>query len=435
MNDILPPRRQIPRLSRPQPRPQQPAVPAAPVSPVPPIKTPTPQPEMTLPTPAAAQPLPQPVQPPQPEQSSEPPAQSSPRRRVPRWVWWVGGVIVLIIAAAVAAFAYYQYELQPVSRTARTTTRVTITPNTSPSQIAQQLQDKQLIRSTTIFAVYTRLTGTRNKLQAGTYNLSPAMSLPTIVDHLAAGKTDTMRITFVPGAALWPDPRIAEKKRTDVETTLIDAGFQKADVDAALTKQYTHPLMAGRPQGSDIEGYVYGESYDFNADATLDDIFNKVFDTYYEALQKNDIIPALQQQGLSVYQGITLASIVQTEMGATDPSTASHDQQQVAQVFLARLAKGIPLGSDVTAYYGAIKAGQQPSVAVDTPYNTRLHAGLPPGPIATPSIGALEAVAHPAPGDYLFFLSGDDNVMYYAHTDAEHQANIKAHCQVKCAVS
>jgi UPF0755 protein len=73
------------------------------------------------------------------------------------------------------------------------------------------------------------------------------------------------------------------------------------------------------------------------------------------------------------------------------------------------------------------------SVATDTPYNTRIHKGLPPGPVATPGLTALQAVAHPAAGDYLYFLSGDDDKTYFAKTDEEHQANITNHCQVKCA--
>lgn len=438
MNDILPPRRQIPRLTRPQPNgsvsqvspmPQAPSEPAV-----------SPQPDMTLPTPETNSPLPEPAELSPPQQPDEP-AQPEPsvptrsRRRLPHWLWWVLGVIILIVGVVVAAVVYYQHELQPISSTAQTTTRVTIVPDSSPRQIGQLLYDKRLIRSTMIFDVYTRLHGNRNKLQAGTYNLSAAMPLSTIIDHLVSGKTDSMRITFLPGAELRPNPATPSDKRTDIESVLIKVGFKKEDVEAAFTKQYQHPLFDGRPAGADLEGYVYGETYDFRSDATLDDIFNHVFDTYYAALQANGIIDALKQENMSLYQGITLASIVQREVSSSDPSTASHDQEQVAQVFMTRLAKGMPLGSDVTAYYGALKTGQEASVAVDTPYNTRLHAGLPPGPIATPSIGALEAVAHPAAGDYLFFLSGDDDVMYYAHTDAEHQANIKAHCQVKCAVS
>jgi UPF0755 protein len=70
---------------------------------------------------------------------------------------------------------------------------------------------------------------------------------------------------------------------------------------------------------------------------------------------------------------------------------------------------------------------------LDSPYNTRINKGLPPGPIAVPGLTALQAVADPNSGDYLYFLSGDDDVTYFARTDAEHQSNIVNHCKVKCA--
>lgn len=422
MNDILPPRRQIKPVSRelPKPKPRTPTeVPAAT------------QPDVVLPTPLAAQ---SPITPAEPSPTPGP-DQPSPRRRIAAWKWWAGGVLLALVLGLIAGTLYFQYELQPVSKTAQTTTRVTVAPDSSTMQIAQLLSDEHLIRSKEVFYVYARATGSSGKFQKGAYNLSATMSLPAIVDHLVSGKTDNMRITFLPGVGLRPNPNTPAEQRTDVESVLLRVGFKRDDIEPALTKQYQHPLFDGRPAGADLEGYVYGETYDFPSDATLDDIFNHIFDTYYAALQANGVIDTLRQENMTLYQGITLASIIQREVSASDPSTASHDQQQVAQVFMVRLARGMPLGSDVTAYYGAIKINHEPSVAVDTPYNTRLHAGLPPGPIATPSIGALEAVAHPAAGDYLFFLSGDDDVMYYAHTDAEHQANIKAHCKVKCAVS
>ena len=93
----------------------------------------------------------------------------------------------------------------------------------------------------------------------------------------------------------------------------------------------------------------------------------------------------------------------------------------------------MPLGSDVTYQYIADKTGVARDPNLDSPYNTRRYAGLPPGPIATPGLGSLRAVATPAVGDYLYFLSGDDNVTYYSHTLAEHEANISAHCKIKCS--
>ena len=160
----------------------------------------------------------------------------------------------------------------------------------------------------------------------------------------------------------------------------------------------------------------------------------RTFDEYEDVIKQNDIVSGLQKQGLTLYQGITLASIVQREVTNPTPSKVSDDQRQVARVFLNRLAAGMTLGSDVTYQYAAKKLGVTPSPTLDSPYNTRTHTGLPPGPIAVPGVGALVAVASPASNNYLFFLSGDDGVTYYATTDAQHEQNIQQHCQKKCSV-
>jgi UPF0755 protein len=92
------------------------------------------------------------------------------------------------------------------------------------------------------------------------------------------------------------------------------------------------------------------------------------------------------------------------------------------------------LQSDVTAFYGAILANQKPTVSYESPYNTYMHLGLPPTPISNVSITALNAVAHPAATDWLYFVAGDDHkTTYFAHTLAEHQANISQYCQKSCA--
>ena len=149
---------------------------------------------------------------------------------------------------------------------------------------------------------------------------------------------------------------------------------------------------------------------------------------------KNNLVEGFKQQGLTLYEGITLASIVQREsITPPDTSEPSADQKQIAQVFYSRLAAGMTLGSDVTYQYAADKLGVARDVNLDSPYNTRRYKGLPPGPIASPGLTALKAVAAPAAGDYLFFLTGDDNITYFAHTDAEHKANIINHCAKNCS--
>jgi len=99
----------------------------------------------------------------------------------------------------------------------------------------------------------------------------------------------------------------------------------------------------------------------------------------------------------------------------------------VAQIFLKRLKLGQALGSDVTTHYAADLLGVPFNTDLNSPYNTRRVVGLPPGPICSPGLSAMDAVAHPAGTDYLFFLSGKDGKTYFAKTYAEHQLNIKKH--------
>lgn len=346
-----------------------------------------------------------------------------------RKIWWIlGGLVLLTLVCIAAVAAVYEYQLSPVNVHDSARSRVTIASGSTPTQIADTLAKNKLIRSTKVFDIYLRLTNTRNKLQAGTFVLSPSLSTGEIVDHITSGKVDTFKVTFFPGGTLKDSSTKPLKEKLDAQSVLLRAGFSQAEVDRAFAATYNSPLFTDKPTDASLEGYVYGETYTADSSMTASQVLQMAFSEYYTQIQANDIVAGFKAHGLNLYEGITLASVVQAEMG-------SHpvDMPQVAQVFLKRLRIGMPLGSDVTAYYGASKLGASHSVAVDTPYNTRIHAGLPPGPISTPSLTALKAVARPAAGDYLFFLSGDDGKTYFATTDAQHEAN-KVHCQQLCAM-
>jgi len=377
MNDILPPKRPLSRME-----PQQPVVP---------------QPVVPIEKPLAPAPAPAPKK----------------KRHAMRWI--LVGAIAAIILAAAGFGLWYELSLRPVNTQDTSRTKVTVSEGMTPSAIGKLLADNKLIRSQYVFDIYTRITNTRSKLQAGSYRLSPSESMQGIVNDLVAGKIDEFSLTFLPGATVQED-----------EDALVKSGYDRASVDAAFSKTYDHPLFATKPASADLEGYIYGETYKFSGDASVEQILTTAFDEYYRVVKENNLVDGFKKQGLSLYQGITLASIVQREVPNAD------DQRQVAQIFLSRLKMGMPLGSDVTYHYAAKKLGVEPSPSLESPYNTRIHAGLPPGPIATPGLSALKAVAHPASGDYLYFLSGDDDKTYYARTEQEHQANIDTHCKVKC---
>ncbi len=337
------------------------------------------------------------------------------KRPLRKLFFWIGGVIATLLLIAVGVFAWYKIQLSPVDSKA-SAVRVEIVDGSSPSQIGDLLQEKKVIRSSLAFDFYTRQIKAQGKLQAGVYRLSPTESTEQIVAHLVAGETDQFSITFLPGATL------AENR-----AGLIKAGFSSVDVDAALGKTYNSPLFADKPATADLEGYIYGETYHFDGNASVEQILTRTFDEFYAALIDNNLTTGFKKQGLNLYQAIILASIIQREVPHAE------DQKQVAQVFYSRLADGTTLGSDVTYQYAAKKLGVPPSPSLDSPYNTRKYAGLPPGPIATPGLSSLKAVATPAPGNYLFFLSGDDGITYFARTNEEHAANVRDHCQIKCA--
>jgi UPF0755 protein len=326
-------------------------------------------------------------------------------------------VIILAIAGAVAGFKmWYQEQLKPVTTdTSVSRIRFTIELGSTPDQIGKLLKQKGLIRSDLAFGLYTSDKKVKNKLQAGTYNLKPTESLAEIVDDLVNGRTGEFALTFLPGETLANNRQV-----------LLKAGYSASDVDAALTKKYDHPALATKPDSADLEGYIYGETYNFTGDATVEQILTRTFDQLEAQITKYDLVNAYQKQGLTLFQGITLASIIQREV------SNEADEKQVAQVFYKRLKEGTPLGSDVTFIYAAKKMGVTPTPDLNSPYNTRINKGLPPGPIATPGLSALLAAANPASGDYNYFLAGDDGKTYFAHTYDEHQANIKNYCQKGC---
>ena len=222
----------------------------------------------------------------------------------------------------------------------------------------------------------------------------------------------------------------------DVKKKLIAIGYTEEEVEAAFSANYDFDFLKERPAGATLEGYLYGETYEFYKDSSVKDIIKKYLSGMGEVIISNNLEEKYANRGLSLHEGVTLASVVQKE--ANTP-----DQPTVAQVFLTRLDNGIMLGSDVTVSYAldvldpdrSEYADNQAALTIDSCYNTRLYAGLPCGPISNPGLSALLAVAEPSDSSYLYFLTGDDGMMYYSYTEEEHVQNVYEHCQTLCNIS
>lgn len=350
-------------------------------------------------------------------------------------------LFVLLILAAVGVGGYYFYNLRPVAEVdcenntadaCRPTTFV-VESGSGISQVASQLKEAGLIRDALSFQVYFRLNSHGEHLKAGEYSFNQSLSVERITELLLHGADSVFSFTVLPGDTM-----------ANVRKKLIDAGYDAEEVDAALSRDYRDEdygwVFEGYPDdATSLEGYLYGETYEFFVDDSAETLIGRFIEEFAEVVRKEDLQAKFAEHGLNLYQGITLASVVQREAGN------AADMAKIAQIFYNRLAADMTLGSDVTASYAAdlvdpdrqVYTDNLAVLEIDSPYNTRKYPGLPYGPIANPSISALKAVATPdeSTAGMLFFLTGDDGEMYYAADDAGHQENIQNYCQKMCNIA
>ncbi|MGH7192816.1 MAG: endolytic transglycosylase MltG, partial [Candidatus Saccharimonadales bacterium] len=339
--------------------------------------------------------------------------------RIPLRIWVIPIVLIVLLAvgAVVARQRYYDY-LQPVSNN-QTTQIFNVKSGDSVKQIADSLENKHLIRSSWAFQLYVQRSDQAKQLQAGTYALSPSQSTRSIATTLSRGKVATKLVVILPG-------RRIDQVRIDL---INKYGFSPESVKKALTPaNYSGlPALAYKPDNVDsLEGLLWPDSFQEQPNATDPSVI--IRESLVEMGQHltPDVQAGFAKEGLSTYQGLILASMVEQEVNK--PS----DEPQVAQVFLSRYKSGGTLGSDVTARYGAIQAGLAPSLTYDSPYNTLIHTGWPPSPISTISADSLNAALHPAKTHWLYFVTGDNGNTYFSTDLQQHNAQTAKYCHKLC---
>ena len=376
-------------------------------------------------------------------------------------------LFILLFLAGLFGGGYYWYSLQPVSsancrfdsakaasesneKEADTNCEyqtIEVTAGESVKEIANSLKQADLIRNPMAFELYARINNLHAKLKAGKYSFRKTMSARAIAKQLVNGvvSSDVFNLTILPGTNLLGDKG---KSQTGIIHQFRTLGYSEEEINQALTKHYDNPILKGLyadetklsnpeiPVKLALEGYLYGETYQFYNHEKLENVITTILNQFNDVVVSNQLEEKFKARGLSLREGIILASIIQKE-------ARTEDMPGVSMVFQNRLKQGIALGSDVTATYAAditgidrTNATNADILAVNSLYNTRKFPGLPPGPIAVPSKAALLAVAEPdsSKASMLYFLTGDDGLMYYSSTDAEHNQKIRDHCQKLCKV-
>lgn len=307
----------------------------------------------------------------------------------------------------------------PVSEEA-TVTVFAINPGETAATIAPRLQREGLIGDAQLFRWLVRYRGVDAQLEAGDYELRPNMTMDEIVDALQHGRLQDVLLTIPEG-----------KRAEEIASTLEEQGLADAEVFTALVRdgRFNYDFLSNRPEGApaSVEGFLFPETYRIPTDYDAARILDLMLATFGEVFS-----PQMRQKaaekGMTIYEVVTLASIVEREAVIPD------ERGLIAGVYLNRLAEGMYLQSDPTVQYALgyqedtgqwwkIPLSLEEDVQFDSPYNTYLYPGLPPGAICSPGLASLQAVLEPAETSYLFFFSKFDGSHAFAETYEEHLRN------------
>jgi len=293
----------------------------------------------------------------------------------------------------------------------------TIEPGESVPSIAIRLEEVGLVRSAAAFRAYLIYTGLDTSIQAGDYLLSPALSIVDISRELQDATPEQVSFAILPG---WRMEEIAD--------SLATSGLNVTPEEFLAAAHSAPPGLDYLPASASTEGFLYPDIYILPRTITASDLVNEFLRNFSLHLTV-DLREGFTRQNLDVYQAVTLASIVQREAVVAD------ERAQIASVFLNRLNVGMKLDTDPTVQYAIGYNTSQGTwwtnplsaadLQIDSPYNTYLYSGLPPGPIANPSLSALQAVAFPAETPYYFFRARCDGsgLHVFSITFEEHLQN------------
>ncbi len=310
-------------------------------------------------------------------------------------------VVLIIIAIAIISFKkFVDNQLQPVAMENAKEIQIIIPKGTSTSNIAKILKDNKLIRNEMFFRVFAKYEKMDGNFKAGKYVLNNGMTQKEIMENLVAGgiAKDSVTFTIPEGFEL---KQIAER--------LSEIGLVNKDSFLELTSKVSNfssefDFLKEVPGELSLEGYLYPDTYEAYADASEKDIIRKML-SRFDSLYTDDIKAKAKELGLNLNQVITLASIIERE------GRADSEREIISAVFHNRIKSKMMLQSCATVQY--ILGERKPvlsnkDTSIESPYNTYINQGLPPGPIASPGIKSIEAAVNPADVNYKYFVFNED---------------------------
>ena len=311
------------------------------------------------------------------------------------------------------------------------TTTVELPTGSSAEQIVEQLERAGIARDGKALRALLDFAGLAPKLQAGRYRFTADLPSAEIVRILAGGPNRPQVITFREGL-----------RNEEIGDLLQKEGIaSRADWDAALAAAPQATFLDSRPAGASLLGYLLPATYAFDEKTTATIMVQSMLDAFGKQVTP-EIVAAGRNRGMTLHQVLTLASIVERE------AANASERPLIAAVFINRLVQGVPLQADPTVQFAVSRVPgnverfgywkprlTEGDLATNSPYNTYLNRGLPPGPIANPGIESMKAAVNPAGVNYLYFVASPacDGTHLFASTLAAHNANVAQFAASACA--
>jgi UPF0755 protein len=307
------------------------------------------------------------------------------------------GLLLPVIGCAVLLFR--PFRVDPAE--------IRIDRGASAARVAVVLRENGLIRSERAFRIAVRLLGASRRLEAGRYAFSSPQSLFTIVSTIRNGRVMRTSVTLPEGMTARRMAGLLSRS-LDLDSSV----FLAAVEDSARTRRYG-------VSASSLEGYLFPDTYLLSTSASIDEVldalvgaFNRAFDDSLRGRGKD--------MGFTPHQVVTLASLVEGE------ALREEERALVAAVYLNRLRIGMALQACPTIQY-LLPDGPRRllnrDLLIESPYNTYLHAGLPPGPVNNPGLASIRAVLNPAPVNYLYMVAnGDGSHTFSSNLDGHNRA-------------
>ncbi|MEW6082662.1 MAG: endolytic transglycosylase MltG [Bacillota bacterium] len=319
------------------------------------------------------------------------------------------GLVLLVTSAAFLGYWGFQFITEPVPPGGEVS--VVIPPGMNARGVSRILLEHGLIKSDWGFWLAVRKSNLSGQLKAGEYQIPRGLTLPEIIELLVKGQTATYPFTVPEGLTVVQTANLLEA------LGLVDSNrFLALTREAPLNHEHLPP---GAKLPEPMEGYLFPETYKIPKRATEEDIIALMYQQFLEVFGE-DLQARAEELGLSLHEVVILASVIERE------AMVDSERTTISGVYHNRLRIGMKLDADPTVLYAHGRLDGQLTYAdleIDSPYNTYLYAGLPPGPIAAPGEASIRAALFPEDIDYLYFVSRNDGTHVFSRTYAEHLQN------------